>query len=59
MGRSQKNAKKKGLVRQYDTPYCSPSIIIQGNFHPSKHPRERFYRFFFNFDGPQPFRWVM
>ena len=37
-----------GLVRQYNSPkpYCSPSIIIQGNFHLSKHPRERFDRFF-------------
>ena len=48
-----KNAKKSfvtplGLVRQYNSskPYCSPSIIIQGNFHLSKHPRERFDRFF-------------
>jgi len=31
-----------GLVRQYNSPkpYCSPSIIIQGNFHISKHPNE-------------------
>ena len=37
-----------GLVRQYNSPkpHCSPSIIIQGNLHLSKHPRERFYRFF-------------
>ena len=37
-----------GLVRQYDSPkpYCSPSITIQGIFHLSKHPRERFDRFF-------------
>ena len=46
MGRFQTNAKKSfltplGLVRQYDSP-----IIIQGNFHLSKHPRERFDRFF-------------
>ena len=27
---------------------CSPSIIIQGNFHLSKHLRERFYRYFGN-----------
>ena len=54
MGRFQKNAKKSfltplGLVRQYDSPnpYCSPSIIIQGNFHHSKHPR--FDRFFDSF----------
>ena len=53
MGRFQKNAKISfltplGLVRQYDSPnpYCSPSTIIQGNFHFSKHPRERFDRFF-------------
>jgi len=53
MGLFKKNAKKSfltplGLVRQYDSPnpYCSPSIIIQGNFHLSKHPRERFDRFF-------------
>jgi len=43
-----------GLVRQYNSPklYCSPSIIIQGNFHLSKHPNERFDRFFhkFNFE---------
>ena len=40
-----------GLVRQYNSPkpYCSPSIIIQGNFHLSKHPRERFDRFFNSF----------
>jgi len=40
-----------GLVRQYDSPnpYCSPSIIIQGNFHLSKHPREWFDRFFKQF----------
>jgi len=39
-----------GLVRQHNSPkpYCSPSIIIQGNFHLSKHPRERFYRFYKN-----------
>ena len=39
------------LVRQYNSPnpYCSPSIIIQGNFHLSKHPRERFDRFFIPF----------
>ena len=55
MGRYQKNAKKiflipLGLVRQHNSPkpYCSPSIIIQGNFHLSKHPRERFYRFYKN-----------
>jgi len=37
-----------GLVRQYNSPkpYFSPSIIIKGNFHLSKHLRERFYRFF-------------
>ena len=37
-----------GLVRQYNSPkpYCSPSIIIQGNFHLSKHLNERFDRFF-------------
>ena len=31
-----------GLVRQYNSPkpYCSPSIIIQENFHLSKHPNE-------------------
>ena len=53
MGRFQKHAKKiistpLGLVRQYNPPkpYCSPSIIMQGNFHLSKHPRERFDRFF-------------
>ena len=53
MGRFQKMQKKSfltplGLVRQYDSPnpYCSPSIIIQGNFHLSKHPRDRFDRFF-------------
>ena len=36
------------LVRQYNSPkpYCSPSIIIQGNFNLSKHPNERFDRFF-------------
>ena len=52
MGRFQKHTKKifltpLDLVRKYNSPnpYC-PSIIIQGNFHPSKHPRERFYRFF-------------
>ena len=47
-GRFQKNEEKKsfltpqGLVRQYNSPkpYCSPSIIIQGNFHLSKHPNE-------------------
>ena len=40
-----------GLVRQYDSPkpYCSPSIIIQGNFHLSKHPNEKFDRFFVSF----------
>ena len=49
-----KNMEKKsfltplGLVPQYNSPkpYCSPSIIIQGNFHLSKHPRERLDRFF-------------
>jgi len=53
MGRFQKNAKRSfltplGIVRQYNSPkpYCSPSIIIQGNFHLSKHPREKFDRFF-------------
>ena len=37
-----------GFVRQYNSskPYCSPSVIIQGNFHLSKHPNERFDRFF-------------
>ena len=37
-----------GLVRQYNSPKpnCSPSIIIQGNFHLSKQPNERFDRFF-------------
>ena len=38
-----------GFVRQNNSPkpyYCSPSIIIKGNFHLSKHLRERFYRFF-------------
>ena len=35
-----------GFVRQYNSPkpYSSPSIIIQGNFHLSIHPRERFDR---------------
>ena len=44
----KKNLTPPGLVRQYDSPnpYCSPSITIQGNFHLSKHPRERFDRFF-------------
>ena len=49
----KKNAKKifltpLDLVRKYNSPkpYCSPSIIIQENFHLSKHPRERFDRFF-------------
>ena len=38
-----------GLVLLYNSPklYCSPSIIIQENFHLSKHPNERFDRFFF------------
>ena len=47
IGRFQKNEKKSnltalGLVRQYNLPkpHCSPSIIIQGNFHLSKHPNE-------------------
>ena len=37
-----------GFVRQYNSPkpYCSRSIIIQGNFHLSKHPNEWFDRFF-------------
>ena len=40
-----------GLVRQYNSPkpYCSPSIIIQGIFHLSKHLNERFDRFFRKF----------
>jgi len=44
MGHFQKKCKKifltpLGLVRQYNTPkpYYSPSSIIQGNFHLSKH----------------------
>ena len=49
-----KNMQKKsfltplGFVRQYNSPkpYYSPSIIIQGNFHLSKHPNEWFDRFF-------------
>ena len=41
----------QGLVRQYNSPkpYCSTSIIIQGNFHLSKHPRERFDGFFYEY----------
>ena len=53
IGRFKKMQKKSfltplGLVRQYNLPkpYYSPSIIIQGNFHLSKHPNERFDRFF-------------
>ena len=40
-----------GFVRQYNSPkpYCSPSVIIQGNFHLYKHPNERFDRFFTTF----------
>ena len=37
-----------GFARLYNSPkpYCSPSIIIQGNFHLFKYPRERFDTFF-------------
>ena len=34
------------MSEKYFKPYCSPSIIIQGNFHLSKHPNEWFDRFF-------------
>ena len=39
-----------GFVQLYNSPkpYCSPSIIIQGNFHLSKYPRERFDTFKFD-----------
>ena len=35
-------------TRQHNSPkpHCSPLIIIQGNFHLSKHFMERFYTFF-------------
>ena len=37
-----------GLVRLYNSPkpYCSPSTIMQGNFHLSNFLRERFDAFF-------------
>ena len=37
-----------GFARLYNSPkpYCSPLIIIQGNFHLFKYPRERFDTFF-------------
>jgi len=47
-----------GFVRQYNSPkpYCSPSIIIQGNIHLSKYPRERFDRFFDRLSGHELWR---
>ena len=53
---SDRKSQLSGIFTEPSNPraYCSPSIIIQGNFHLSKHPNEWFDRFFIVSNAMQP-----